>query len=209
MVLEAEINKERRSGIQKIVCRWIMKRFLKILLLLILTIGIVITVMILTGGLMIGGLFNPPINREKAEKALLKDYEEVCIIVDYMKNSEYADIIIQSNDYVYNDENYGTWHIYDDTLKNNEAGNKKIKDKNIVDILDVLFKKKNYHNISKNGNTISFLLWSNLDAGRGLAYTIDGSTPSLQFLTKIEKLDKDNWYYYEEDFNEWKRRNEK
>lgn len=184
-----------------------MKRFLKILLLLILIIGIIVTVVILIGSLMIGGLFNPPINQEKAEKVLLNDYESICTIVDYMKNSEYIDISIQSNDYVYGDGNYGTWYVYDDTLKKQDAGNKRIKDKNIVDILDMLFVKKTYQNISKNGNTISFLLWSNLDEGRGIAYTLDGSIPTLQFLTKSEKLKKENWYYYEENFNEWKLNN--
>lgn len=181
-----------------------MKRFLKILLLLILIISIIVTVVILIGSLMIGGLFNPPINQERAEKVLLNDYESICTIVDYMKNSEYVDISIQSNDYVYDDGNYGTWYVYDDILKNQDAGSKRIKDKNIVNILDMLFAKKTYQNISKNGNTISFLLWSNLDEGRGIAYTLDGSTPTLQFLTKSEKLKKENWYYYEENFNEWK-----
>ena len=116
-----------------------MKRFLKILLLLILIIGIIVTVVILIGSLMIGGLFNPPINQEKAEKVLLNDYESICTIVDYMKNSEYVDISIQSNDYVYGDGNYGTWYVYDDTLKNLDTGNKKFIDKTIVDILDMLF----------------------------------------------------------------------
>lgn len=175
-------------------------------MLLFLIIGIVMVV-ILIGVLMIGGAFNPSINQEKAEKVLLNDYESICMIVDYMKNSEYVDITIQSNDYIYDDGNYGTWYVYDDTLKNTDTGNKKITDKIIVDILDMLFAKKLYKSISKNGNTISFLLWSNLDAGRGIAYTLDDSPPTLQFLTKSEKLKKENWYYYEEDFNEWKLKN--
>ena len=45
--------------------------------------------------------------------------------------------------------------------------------------------------------------------GAGIVYTIDGIKPSLQFLTKLEKLDRNNWYYYEADFNEWKRLNER
>ena len=50
-------------------------------------------------------------------------------------------------------------------------------------------------------------MWSNLDSGHGIAYTIDESEPKLQFLTKAEKLNEDNWYYYEEDYNKWKLRN--
>ena len=62
--------------------------------------------------------------------------------------------------------------------------------------------------MGRDRNTIYFQRWSNLDNGRGVAYSIDGSTPTLQFLTKLEPLSESNWYYYEEDYNEWKRRNE-
>ena len=43
--------------------------------------------------------------------------------------------------------------------------------------------------------------------GAGIVYSIDGAEPSMQILTKLEALDKDNWYYYESDFNEWRRLN--
>ncbi len=77
---------------------------------------------------------------------------------------------------------------------------------NVNRIIDIAQKRK-YSVIDKADNYIYFQLWSNLDAGRGIAYTLDGNPPTLQFLTKYEKLDDENWYYYEEDFNEWRRRN--
>lgn len=185
-----------------------MKRGLRILLLLILIIGITMIFVVMTGSLFIGGLFNPPINKEKAEKVLSDDYEAVCAIVDYMKNSNYVNISIESNDYISDDGNYGTWYVYGDALKEQDTGIKKIKDKDIVKIIDILFKKRSYQNISKDGNTVSFLLWSALDRGKGIAYTLDGNAPTLQFLTESERLKKDNWYYYEENFNEWKAKND-
>lgn len=184
-----------------------MKRFLKILLLLISITGIITIFVILAGSLVIGGLFDPPINQKKAEKILLSDFEDFYAVIDYMKKSEFTDIDIESNDYVYGSKNHGTWYVYDNTLKNQNAKNKKITNKYVVDILDIFFNEKNCRNISKNGNTISFLLWSNLDDGRGIAYTPDGNPPTLQFLTKFEKLKKENWYYYEENFNEWRLNN--
>lgn len=47
------------------------------------------------------------------------------------------------------------------------------------------------------------------DSSRGIAYSIDGKEPKLQFLTKLEALPERNWYYYEEDFDEWKIQNKK
>lgn len=60
-----------------------------------------------------------------------------------------------------------------------------------------------YKNIEKAGNYISYLRWSDLDSGRGIVYSVDGNKPDLPFLTKIEPLGEENWYYYEEDYNEW------
>ena len=179
------------------------KKFLKVLILSILIIGVVQTVILVIRGLIIGGF--PRISQEKVEKIFLNDFETLSIIVDYMKKSKYTEITIQSNDYIYDEGDYGTWFVHDDTEDN---GKQKIKDKEIVDILDMLFKQKKYGVISKDGNTIWFQLWSNRDQGRGIAYTLDGNAPTLDYLTKFEKLKNENWYYYEEDFNEWKLRNE-
>lgn len=175
-----------------------MKRFLKVLMLLILIIGIIQTVILLIGGLLIGGF--PRISQKKVEKIFLNDFEALAIIVDYMEKSEYTDISIWDSDYIYDEGEYGTWFV-------SENGKQKIKDKEIVNILDMLFKQKKYEVISKVGNTISFQLWSNRDQGRGIAYTLDGNAPTLDYLTRFEKLKNENWYYYEEDFNEWKVRN--
>lgn len=183
-----------------------MKKFLKILLIsAIIAVVIVIIILFLVSAIIGGGgLFNPPINQKKAEKIFFDDHDTIIAVVDYIKNSKYDGICIQNTDYLNDDGEYGTWYIYDE---HQDTGTQKINDKDVVDMLDVLFTQKNYLNISKDKNTISFLLWSNLDAGRGIAYTLDGNPPTLQFLTKYEKLDEENWYYYEEDFNEWRRRN--
>lgn len=105
---------------------------------------------------------------------------------------------------IYDEGDYGTWYVKNDNVN----GVMNIENNDIVDTLSELFNKRKYQVIAKDGNTISFQLWANLDAGSGIAYSIDGSEPTLQFLTKSEKMDKENWYYYEENFNEWKRLNE-
>ena len=83
-----------------------------------------------------------------------------------------------------------------------------IQNINIVEAINIL-KNKGYYVIAKYENTTHFQRWSNLDNGRGVAYSIDGSEPRLEFLTKLEKLPEHNWYYYEEDYNEWRIRNKK
>lgn len=43
--------------------------------------------------------------------------------------------------------------------------------------------------------------------GVGVAFSLDGSVPdesAITFLTKIEPLEDEGWYYYESDYNEWK-----
>jgi hypothetical protein len=105
----------------------------------------------------------------------------------------------------------GNKYVYTDEIEmftGLETGRVLINDKDVVGALNVLFKQK-YHIIGKSGNGISFLRWSNLDAGRGIVYSLDGSAPdesSLPFLTEIKPLSEEGWYFYVEDFNEWRRR---
>lgn len=64
-----------------------------------------------------------------------------------------------------------------------------------------------YEVIVKSDNYVSFQKYSDLDSGIGIVYSIDGNRPNLQFLTELEALNEENWYYYEEDFNEWEQSN--
>ena len=119
------------------------------------------------------------------EKIFNEDSELLETVVHYLANSESENMYIT------------------DTIIGNGAN---INDINTIEAINALI-SRSYSVISKDGNTISFLRWSNLDSGRGIAYSINGSEPTLQFLTKLEALTESDWYYYEEDFNEWKRRN--
>ena len=143
------------------------------------------------GALIIGGFFPPPINEIKMEKIFNNDKRYLNIVVEYFQN--YEDVYIT------------------DTMDSAEisigGSYIKIDNKIVIESIDYL-KKHGYSVIDKENNAICFQRWSNLDCGRGIAYSINGSEPILQFLTKIEQLSDPNWYYYETDFNEWRRRNE-
>ena len=155
-------------------------------------------------------LFGPYSSQQKIEKEFYKNYETILEITSYIEKADFVIINIQGTDYIYDDGNYGTWYVQSGNANDTaNDGRKVIGDDKIIKELSHLFKDKKYQSINKNGNAISFQLSSNLDMGAGIVYTIDGIEPSLQFLTKLEKLDRNNWYYYEADFNEWKRLNER
>ena len=53
---------------------------------------------------------------------------------------------------------------------------------------------------------IEFELWNSVqDIGCGIAYSfVDGAEPDIQFLTEIQPLSVENWYYYVTDYNTWR-----
>jgi hypothetical protein len=91
-----------------------------------------------------------------------------------------------------------------------ELGSVPVSDQKVIDTVALLF-SSGYQTITKKENAIVFLRWTGRDSGRGVVYSLDGQLPNesvLPFLIRIEPLSIEGWYYYEEDFNEWKRRNE-
>lgn len=144
------------------------------------------------GGLIIGGFFKPPINEIKMERIFNDDKDYLSIITEYFENIYYADIYI-TNTMDSSEFSVGGKHI-------------KIDNKTVVESINYL-KKHGYSVITKDNNTICFQRWCNLDNGRGIAYSINGEEPKLQFLTKLKPFSEKDWYYYEEDFNKWKDEN--
>lgn len=144
---------------------------------------------------------------KKIKKEFYDNYGTISSITEMLEETSYSKINIQNVDYIYDDGNFGTWYVRDDKIAT--EGVQKIQDPDLVEMLNRIFKERKYQVVSKNSNTISFQLWSNLDAGKGVAYVTGGEAPSIEFLTKYEKLDIENWFYYEADFNEWKKLNER
>lgn len=173
------------------------KLIIKIIIVLLIVCGIIIF-------MWLRSLFGPYSSQKKIEREFYKNYETILEITSYIENTGFENVNIQATDYIYDDGDYGTWYV-----KNGDVeGVENIENQYFVEMISELFNKRKYQVIAKNENTIYFQLSANIDAGSGVAYSIDGSEPTLQFLTKSEKMDKENWYYYEENFNEWKRLNE-
>ena len=97
----------------------------------------------------------------------------------------------------------------------------KIDNEEIIDAIRQL-KKHGYSSISKRANVISFVRWTGFDVSKGVAYSVDGveqnygidpkihpyGSPempvAITFLTKLEPMSEDGWYYYEADYNKWR-----
>ena len=73
----------------------------------------------------------------------------------------------------------------------------KIGDNDVVEALDQLF-NSGCLEIGKQGNTIYFLRWTRWkDFGAGLAFTIQGQDPHVDYIISFEPLSQNQWYYYE------------
>ena len=127
-------------------------------------------------------------------RCLNSNQDEFELIVDYFRNSEFERIVFRSTGRVFID-------FETDTLT--------ITDENVERAIENTF-RRGYSLIDMNEYGVSFLRWSVRNHGRGIVFSFTGETPTesslLQFLTTIEPLSIDGWYFYIEDFNEWRRR---
>lgn len=70
-------------------------------------------------------------------------------------------------------------------------------------------KSKGYYCITKRENVVIFEVWRksfDVEFEAGFVYSIDGSgdLSEIAYLTYQNPLSKQNWYYYEADYNEWR-----
>lgn len=134
--------------------------------------------------LFIGGVFFAPLTYEGAEKKFKNEKETMYAVSKYFSDMNYEDIYI-------------SFSIGNDIMKAN-GDDIKIESDEVARSLKRL-KKNGCSVIEKENNSVYFQMWCNLDTGRGIAFSVDGTTPTSQYLTKVEKLSEANWYYYEED----------
>lgn len=139
-------------------------------------------------------IFNGPYLTDNSRKnEFLRNYETISRVKDILENSEYSTITIQPSDYISDSSDYGYYYADSDEIE--------IENKELLEAIDYLFKKKRYGTISKSHNYIAFQLYADLDRSAGVVYSLDGETPNMQLMTCIEMLSEKNWYYYETDIN--------
>jgi hypothetical protein len=160
-----------------------LKIFFKVALLILAVIALIlIAVMVF-----LRTLFPTPLSKEATEKDFAKNRDNILLVTHYLINCQDDSVYIHNAD-------------------SEEITN--IEDLQVVDAIKTLF-GKGYSLIAKNGDTIHFQRSTRLmDFQSGIAYSIDGSEPQLPYLTKLDPLSDPNWYYYEADFNEFKKRDQ-
>ncbi len=130
--------------------------------------------------------------RDTKEKIFSEDYETLALVADYLADLEHENVYIPS--------------LADGEMS--VSGKTYCIDNDDIVKAIALLGESGYSVITKDDGIIDFVYWSTLDAGRGFAYSFNGSKPQLQFQTYLEELPTENWFYYEEDFNLWRLNNQ-
>jgi|GEM_PF-1337033 len=172
------------------------------------TIAIVITALCLLfvvapfalGIIFMGGgtLFAPNLSRIQAD--FQKNQESLNVVAKYLINSNFDHAMIRKTS---NSD-------HSSRIVMSVAGNRiLVSDEAVSGVIHSLF-QNGFSSISKDESVIVFQRWSNLSSGRGIVYSIDGTTPTsdtiLSFLVEIEPLPQDSWYFYVDDFDLWRMR---
>ena len=137
-----------------------------------------------------------PPDKEKIEKCLQQDKDDISVIADYLSNLDYAYISIDKS----NLEN-GVM------FTGATARYQEIDDKTVIESLNRLLNTRKYIVIGKSDNTVFFQKWRFLEKDRGIAVPVNKEEPPLvEFLIKSEPLSENGWYYYEADYEEHRNR---
>ena len=80
---------------------------------------------------------------------------------------------------------------------------------NVAKAVKTLMRQAGYSSIHYSENAVHFVLWTRFtDAGCGIAYTKEKPPHSLEedfpFLTGEQPLSEQNWFYYVEDYAQWR-----
>jgi len=175
-----------------------MKKSEIISLSMLIVIGVLVVALIISHFLFsiyaiifLGGGFNKP-DYEDMQKIFVRDEVQIKQIANFLAESDEEGIIIHDS------TEKGMMFVY------HEHGDVKIENSEIINAIEVL-KNNGCRGIYKSGNTIEFQVWATKDAGRGIAYTVDGATPEIEFLTDIRELPNEtSWFYYEDNYKKWR-----
>jgi len=173
-------------------------------------IGGLIAVIIIPA-LIIGGAFSERIGEEHMRVLFVEDYELLRATVDYLIDSGDTSIHFWTN-------------VDNRILIENLEKNISNDSDNMARTIQAL-SERGYISVTRNENIIIFLRSSRRrNFGNGIVYSIDGVLPNygldpsdslysapymhaqILFLTRLELLSMQNWFYYEEDFREWRLR---
>ena len=126
------------------------------------------------------------LSEEQIETIFEQEFELLLAVANYLKNSGLTSILIIE------------W----------TEDIEKITDPEIVEAIQEL-RRLGFRSVRKRENTIRFQSFPHAGGlTRGIAFSINGQEPTaIEFLVRIEPLSVSNWYFYVNDYNEWRDRN--
>ncbi len=120
--------------------------------------------------------------KEKTMHTYITNLDVLNSISKFMENNDFKSMYIDSDEI---EKGILTHDLY--------KGNVYIS---ITPKMEKLIQDLHLKSISKEGNSIYFLVETWMSTGYGLAYSLDGNKPNSIFIEKTEYLGN-NWYYYE------------
>lgn len=121
-----------------------------------------------------------------------EDIDDLQLVADYLCDFDYDYVIIENSK---------------DIMIVDGGERKPIANVDVKEIVESLF-SKGYQRLAKNYNTIKFHRWDksfDMEFQAGFAFVYDGSEDlDISFVVHQEPLSKDNWYYYEANYNEYR-----
>lgn len=170
-----------------------------------LRIVLFIVLLLILGLIIITVIFRYPRSPSDMDKELEKYRDEVLVISEYLKSSNYESMLCYRTDFVYNDhpERYGCFNV--------SGTYEKINDADVLNAVLKLLKKYRFDNIIKENNVLIFVRWATLSQSGGIVYSenTDEIYDAIQFLYVLEPLKEENFYYFETDFERYKSEHEK
>lgn len=148
------------------------------------------------------GWFSAFRHSERAANVLTGQYEkELETVASYLCAAEHDSIIIERRD----TDSMKMLLIVDPLDGKTKNMDVPIEEKEVQKAANKLF-ANGCNKITKSGDTVEFLFWTRfMDFGAGLVWHENAETlPDVQFLTRLDALETEGWYYYEADFNAYR-----
>lgn len=183
-----------------IICLFIIKSIKTIFIVLS---SLLVLIFVSTSLLLL--IINEPSSLDKMERDFMKNKGDIVAVADYMSKSKYANIVVLDT------SKKGEWFAFNEDERIGKiGGDMPIGNADIEDKINKLLKRRGYQNIYKDGKTIVFQRWSNIgNNSGGVAFSIDGDVPKINYISQCVLLKEGNWYYYETDFEAFKKSTEK
>lgn len=150
---------------------------------------IIITIMGMLGCALVKEANTPPSMLE-IEEIFLENYDDFTLITEYLLDYGREEVYIEDSD--------GTMHVGFERID--------IADEAVADAVVRLWRIGcSSIAMDESDNSIAFeLWWCSQDKASGVAFSINGEEPTVQFITEREALQKGGWYYYVEDYHSWR-----